>query len=290
MQNCPRCQMLIEDHETVCSVCAADDTKTSRYVEPISVPGVSPVAVRDAGTAAAGATALLERPASAVPMPTTVTYRGAGSGSGRRRPAVALIVVALVVVGVGVVTTRGDGPLAEALMRAGVMDTPPVTFPDSWTVIASSGGEFSVELPSSAKALDLGVDPTQAASSSTHGYEASLGEGGSTLVISSDMGMGGGAAALDDPAAFASLVDSMVAGLAGELADGRETVRREAPLGNGRAVDVVVVDEKTDTTIRARYQLAGGRIYAVVTRGVDAGGEALDAVHARVLDTMTPTH
>ena len=88
---------------------------------------------------------------------------------------------------------------------------------------------------------------------------------------------------MDDPAAFGGLVDAMVSGLVGATEHGRETVRREVPVGNGRAVDVVVVDDTAGTTARARYLLADGRMYAVVTTGLDEGAKDLDEVHARML-------
>jgi hypothetical protein len=81
----------------------------------------------------------------------------------------------------------------------------------------------------------------------------------------------------------------MVAGLVGLTGSGVETVRRDIPVGNGRAVDVVVVDESAGTTTRARYLLANGRMYAVVTSGLDAGAENLDEVHSRMLGSFEAT-
>ncbi len=275
--------MLMEDHESLCAVCANAAASAPRLIEPVGVPGVGAQLV-GAG-AGRGATALLERPA-AIPMPSKVTYRSAASRRDGTRILVLGAVVVALLVGVGVVTARGGGPLARVLVDAGLLEPAPVTVPDSWTTITSQGGAFSVELPTGADDLELSIDPTSPAAATTFGYQASLGEGGSTVVISSDLGMGGGVGALDDPIAFTSLVDSMVGGLLGTSTDGRETVRREVPVGNGRAVDVVIVDDSASSTIRAHYLLAGGRVYAVVTRGVDEGASALDEVHGRVVNSF----
>ena len=275
--------MLMEDHESLCAVGAAAAASAPRLIEPVGVPGLG-VPTAGGGSGGVG-TALLERP-TAIPMPSKVTYRSAASRRESARVAVLAAVVLALLAGVSVVTARGEGPLARALVEAGLLEPAPVSVPASWTTITSDGGAFSAELPSGAAELDLSIDPSSPAATTTFGYQASLGEGGSTVVISSDLGMGGGVSALDDPIAFTSLVDSMVGGLLGTSADGRETVRREVPVGNGRAVDVVIVDDRASSTIRAHYLLAGGRVYAVVTRGVDEGASALDEVHGRVVDSF----
>ncbi len=285
MLNCPRCQMLMEDHEPLCAVCAAEAAAAPRLVERMAVPGVTAGGALAGGAGSGSATALLERP-TAIPMPTSVTYRGVASRRTNTRIGVLVVLVVVVLGAVGVMTAKGEGPLAGMLIEAGVLEAAPVTVPDSWMLVTSSGGAFRVDLPAHATELDLSIDPSSPAAATTFGYQASLGEGGSTVVISSDLGMGGGVGALDDPTAFTSLVDSMVGGLLGTSPDGRETVRRDVPVGNGRAVDVVIVDDRADSTIRAHYLLAGDRVYAMVTRGVDEGGEALDEVHARVVDSF----
>lgn len=272
--------MLMEDHEPLCAVCAAEAASAPRLMEPVGVPGVGAAMV-----GVGGATALLERP-TAIPMPSKVTYRSAAARRDRTRIVVLATLVIALLVGVGMATSRGEGPLARVLVDAGLLEPAPVTVPDSWTTITSNGGAFSVELPAGAGELDLSIDPSSPAAATTFGYQASLGEGGSTVVISSDLGMGGAVGALDDPIAFTTLVDSMVGGLLGTSPDGRETVRRDVPVGNGRAVDVVIVDDGASSTIRAHYVLAGDRVYAMVTRGVDEGGRALDEVHGRVVDSF----
>jgi hypothetical protein len=95
--------------------------------------------------------------------------------------------------------------------------------------------------------------------------------------------------AMDDPAAFDGLVSTLAAGLEGLTDHGTETVRRDVPVGFGRAVDVVIVDDVEGVTTRVRYVLADGRVYALVTSGVDEGAEQLDEVHARLLETFEPS-
>ena len=272
MQNCPSCQMLMEDDEILCSTCA-----------PPAAPAPVGAARELSGTAA---TALLERP-TAVPMPTTVRYRQPGSH--RRTVKLVVVVLALLaaVVAVVVLALRGEGPVARAAVDAGLVAAPVVSVPDTWATKVSDAGAFRISMPQGASALEGMVDAQNPAAGSTFGFQFGFGDGGSTAVVSTDFGMAPGAlGAMDDPAAFNGMVDSMVAGLVGMTGSGEETVRREVPVGNGRAVDLVVVDESAGTTTRARYLLANGRMYAVVTSGLDAGAEDLDEVHSRMLGSF----
>lgn len=285
MQNCPSCQMLMDDDEQVCSSCAAR-AASSRGVAIGAIHAGSGAA---SSATAGAATAVLERPAS-VPMPAVVRYRNPGE----HRRVWVLSVVALVVLGaltaLGVMAMRGEGPLAAAAIDAGLATPPVVNVPDQWTVVSSTDGAFRVEMPAGATDLDGLVDSANPASGSTFGFRTEFGQGGSTAVVSTDFGMAPGAlSSMDDPAAFGSLVDAMVSGLVGATEHGRESVRREVPVGNGRAVDVVVVDDTAGTTARARYLLADGRMYAVVTSGLDEGAKDLDEVHARMLASFDTT-
>lgn len=279
MQNCPSCQMLMEDHEALCPSCAqARDAAPTllgapSFVSPSTGPG---------GTA----TAVLERPVAA-PVPGEIRYRQPGEHRRAWTIGVLLVVVLGAAVVLGAMAVRGDGPLADVLVDAGVLPPPPVHVPDSWTNVSSEEGAFTVTMPAGATALDGIVDAQNPAAGSTHGFETRLGEGGSTAVVSTDFGMAPGTlAGMDDPAAFNGLVDSMVAGIVGETDGGAETVRREVPVGNGRAVDAVVVDDVAGVTTRVRYLLADGRMFAVVTSGLDEGADDLDEVHARMLSTF----
>lgn len=276
MTNCPRCQMLMDDHETICADCAAKDAATSTWVpSPSSVVG-------------AGSTAVLDRP-TAVPMPATVQYRVAGSG---RRVWMAVLALGAIVVGLGalaVTTLRGDGPLADVAVESGLVAPPLVDVPDEWATFSSAPGRFEVSLPAGATAADVIDDPADPAATTTYAFESDLGEGGGTLVLSTDLGMApGDLDVLDDPVAFEELVGVMVNGLTEMTDASRETVRREAPVGYGRAMDVVLVDDEVGMTSRARFLLANGRLLAVMTTGLDAGAEELDEVHARVIDSLTP--
>ncbi len=284
MQNCPSCQMLMEDHEALCPSCAAERADASSF-GPVVIGGHSSMP----SGAAPSATAVLERP-TAVPMPSTVRYRTPGEH--RRVWVVGVVVLALLggVVALGVMAMRGDGPLAEVAVDAGLAEPPVVDVPDAWVRRSSAEGAFRIEMPAGATDLAGLVDAANPASGSTYGFQTTFGRGGSTAVVSTDFGMAPGTlAAMDDPAAFGGLVDAMVSGLIAGTDQGVETVRREVPVGNGRAVDVVVVDDVAGTTTRARYLLADGRMYAVVTAGLDEGAAALDEVHARMLASFETT-
>jgi hypothetical protein len=284
MQNCPSCQMLMEDHEALCPSCAAERAAASSF-GPVVIGGHSSMT----SGAAPAATAVLERP-TAVPMPTTVRYRTPGEH--RRVWVLAVVVLALLggVVALGVMAMQGDGPLAQVAVDAGLAAPPVVDVPDEWVRRSSTEGAFRIEMPAGATDLKGLVDAANPASGSTYGFQTTFGQGGSTAVVSTDFGMAPGTlAAMDDPAAFGGLVDAMVSGLIAGTDQGEETVRREVPVGNGRAVDVVVVDDVAGTTTRARYLLADGRMYAVVTAGLDEGAEALDEVHARMLGSFETT-
>jgi hypothetical protein len=268
--------MLMDDHETICADCSAKDAAPSTWV-----PSSSSVV-------GAGSTAVLER-STAVPMPAAVQYRVAGSG---RRVGMMVLVLVLAVVALGVLAVmavRGDGPLADLAVESGLVAPPLVDVPDEWVAFSSGPGRFEVALPAGATPAEVFDDPANPAAASTFGFEADLGEGGSTAVISTDFGMAPGSLDLmDDPVAFDELVGVLVGGLTEMSESARETVRREVPVGYGRAMDVVVVDDEAGMTSRARFLLADGRVLAVMTTGLDAGAEELDEVHARVIDSLTP--
>lgn len=279
MQNCPTCQMLMDDHEVVCASCAAE----SALGGPLSSTHTA------SGAAAGSATAVLERPAS-VPMPQTVRYRSPGEH--RRRGVVVVLVLVLVaaIAGLVVMGLRGEGPLARTVVEAGLVAPPVVSVPDAWSTVASDDGAFRLAMPRGATELSEVVDAANPAAGSTYGYEVQLGEGGSAAVVSSDFGMApADIMAIDDPARFDGMVDAMVAGMIGPGGTSRETVRRDVPVGNGRAADLVVVDEATASTARVRILLADGRMYMVMTSGSDEGADRLDEVHARLLDTFETT-
>jgi len=51
---------------------------------------------------------------------------------------------------------------------------------------------------------------------------------------------------------------------------------------------VVLIDEADARTTRARFHEAGGRLYLLVTSGLDEYGNDLDRVHARLTDSFEP--
>lgn len=235
----------------------------------------------------------MERPVTgAVPLPETVRYRIPG---GRRRAVksvVWLVVIAAAIVALAVMALRGEGPIAEAAVEAGLVAPPVVSVPSSWQSVAPEETGFRVSVPAGAASADgisAGLGPQAAG---MVGVASELGQGGSTTVVSDGPERAPAEiAALDDPAAFGALVDSMAGALAAgtPTSAGIETMRRQVPVGNGRAVDVVVVDEVAAVTTRARFLLADGRVHVVVTTGMDEGQRRLDEVHARVISTLETT-
>ncbi|MFN7150803.1 MAG: hypothetical protein ACK4V6_15170, partial [Microthrixaceae bacterium] len=235
MQNCPRCQMLMDDHETLCSTCAAEQPSS---FAASTVPIGSAGSATGPGAVGAPPVAVLDRPV-AVPMPATVQYRQ----SGRARsggPVAAVVVLLLGAVGVLVfMGARGDGPLARTVVEVGLVAPPAVSIPTTWGTYDSTAGGFSVELPANAVAVDEPIDAADPAAGSAVGYEVPLGVGGEAAVVA----MSGPAlqSTLDavDDAGFVDLVRFFIA----DSPDGEATVTRDVPTGNGRAVDVVQIDE-----------------------------------------------
>ncbi len=316
MQNCPTCQMLMEDEEQLCAACAAERSSASDRLAPgppapdrSLAQAVGPLPGVGVGTA------VLERPvAGPIPLPESVRYRTAGGHRRVVKGVVWSVVLAAGVAALAVMAMRGEGPIAEAAVEAGLVAPPSVSVPSSWQTVSPDGVGFRASVPSGSATTDgvsAGLGPQAAG---LIGVSASLGSGGSTTVVA-DAAQRGPAelAALDDPAAFGMLVDSMVGPLAispspfapashsggasGDTSDlapvaspgGIETMRRQTPVGNGRAVDVVVANDTTAVTTRARFLLADGRVHVVVTSGMDEGHRRLDEVHARVISALETT-
>jgi hypothetical protein len=273
MQNCPRCQMLMDDHETLCSTCAAE--------QPSSFAASSvPIGSAPAGTPPV---AVLDRPV-AVPMPATVQYRQAGR-SRRGGPVLAVVVLLLGAVGVLVLMgVRGDGPLARTVVEVGLVAPPAVSIPTMWGTYASTAGSFSVDLPADAVEVDGPIDAANPAAGTAVGFEVPLGvEGEAAVVAMSGPALQSTLEGVDD-AGFVDLIRFFVA----DSPDGETTVTRDVPTGNGRAVDVVQIDEDAGTTTRVRFHAAGGRLFVIGTTGVDEYQAELDAAHARIVDSLRP--
>ena len=280
MLNCPRCQMLMDDDLDLCEVCAAEQPGASGRSRH------APEHLRvEAGDPHDGGVAVLDRPEHTLGDP-GLSYR-TRSGAGRR----VVVVLALVLGGLAVLVAlavRGQGPLADDLVEAGLVGAPVVSVPGAWVTASSERGGFSASLPAGAQPLETPFDPADLSAGALHGFRTQLGEGGSTRVVALDLsGRPDLVRAADgDAAAFSALVDWMVATMTAGF--GTETVRREVPVGNGRAVDLVVVDDAEGVTTRVRYHLAGDHLFGVITTGLDEGADQLDEVHARVLDSFRP--
>jgi hypothetical protein len=279
MQNCPRCQMLMDDHETLCSTCAAE--QPSSFAAP-SVPAGSATATSP-GAVGAPPIAVLDRPI-AVPMPATVQYRQSGR-SRRGGPVVAVVVLLLGAVGVLVfMGARGDGPLARTVVEVGLVAPPAVSIPATWGTFDSTAGGFSVDLPANAVAMDEPIDAADPGAGTAVGYEVPLGVGGEAAVVAmSGPALQSTLASLDD-AGFLDLVRFFVA----DSPDGEATVTRDVPTGNGRAVDAVLIDEDAGTTTRVRFHAADGRLFVVGTTGLDEYQAELDEAHGRIVDSLRP--
>lgn len=284
--------MLMDDDRELCEVCAAEQAGTSGRSR--HAPEQLRAGVGDAHEASPheaspheGGIAVLERPVDPLYAP-GARYR-TRSGAGRR----VVVVGALVLGGFAVLVAlalRGQGPLAEQVVDVGLVGAPVVSVPGAWVTASSERGGFSAAMPAGVQRLETPFDPADPTAGGLHGYRTQLGGGGSTQVVGWDLAGRPELvrSATDDPAAFSALVDWMVASMSRRTATATETVRRDVPVGNGRAVDLVVVDEAEGVTTRARYHLVGGHLLGVVTTGLDEGADRLDEVHARVLDSFRP--
>ncbi len=145
---------------------------------------------------------------------------------------------------------RSDGPLTEQLVRLGVLGESVVSVPDAWSTIElgpSAGGsvELSAALPNERSPVTAALSVPAPPGAQLAGDEATLGPLGTTAALSSDLG--GAAAAFDGDAGLASLADAIVA-----TVPGQELSRSTAMIGDGRALDVVVVATGAESVARVR--------------------------------------
>lgn len=293
MQNCPSCQLLMDDHEVVCPTCAARGAAGAPAAgahASTGAVGAGAVGTPAFGGLGATGTAVMERPPPASPgAAPALRYRQPGRG---RRVAGWMVVLGVLITAAGVLgamAVRHQGPFADLAVDAGLIAPPLVDVPDRWTLRESEAGRFEVVMPVGSEDVTQPVDPADPARGDVVGYSATLGEGGDTTVLSAELAVGVDPAQLDDARLFADLMSMVTLDDGGPTGQGTTTVRRPVRVPNGRAMDVVIVDDVNEATVRARYLLAGTRLYAIVTAGVDQGAAALDEVHARVLDTFEVT-
>jgi hypothetical protein len=268
MKNCPKCSFLMGDDEALCGACTAQPDRPFLLDDP-QMPSTT--------GSGRGATLLLD-PETLTTRPADVRYRGRSS-SGLPARTVALLVVAVVVVGVlGALAVRGDGPFASAAIDLGLADAPAVVVPDAWSTLTSTEGKFRADLPAGAVEHKAPVDPTDPVLGQMIGFRVPLGEGGEMLALWTDFGLGDDRLGRIDDAQLGAVVDQVI--LRADL--GEETVRRDGIVDTGRAFDSVLANGD-DATTRVRFQLVGGRLHLLITRGVEDGARALNEAHARLI-------
>lgn len=270
----------MEEHEDRCVVCAA-----SAHAAASGSPGVGAVGRGRRGTA----TAVRERATTRSVAPPVLQYRRPGMRRRVVRTTVVTSVLGIAALALVVPGVRGDGPLAPILERAGLDAPQVVDVPSDWRSMGSSAGAFTAKLPVGASDVGGPMDPANPAAGAFWGLSVDLGDGGATAVLSTDGGGIGVAGIMDDPVRLSAALDAMGADLSPQPIAGVETMRKDKPYGNGRAVDLVVVDDTAGITERTRVIVSRGRLYAIVTTGVDHSAARLDEVHARVLASFDAT-
>ena len=282
MKECPGCAFLMPQDQALCDSCRSgervsfpiDEVHGDEFVLSGPPPSMSP--------GGGSATMLLERPAPPV-TGRPVRYRDPQRTRNAVKALVALVIVGGVLGVLGTMAMRGDGPLAPTFVSLGLADPPGVVVPSSWTTVSSTEGKFSALLPTGAVEHTKPVDEADPARGTYWGFEADLGEEGSIVVLSSDLGVGGALRSFDD-AGFSALVDRFVA--EGEL--GIETVRRDVLVGVGRVKDSVIAEPDGTAASRVRFLLADDRLHVLVTHGPDEYSRELDEAHARLIDRFDP--
>ena len=314
--SCASCREELAGRAPIADVAPSDVAATQRAASGRNGDAAAP-------RAGGGATALLERPSGASGEHPQIRYR-----SRARRRKVIRVLVVFVALGAGVVAlvafdARADGPLTEQLVRLGVLGEPVVSVPDAWSTIElgeSAGGSVQVEaaLPNERYPVTAALPAPAPPGAQLAGAEATLGTLGTTAALSSDLG--GAAAAFDGDAGLGSLADAIVA-----TVPGQELSRSTAMIGEGRALDVVVVAtgvegvarfgsppppdaaadagstagtdpspaagapdaEPPGVTTRLRVMLVADQLVALVTSGVDDGADRLDDAHRRLVESFS---
>lgn len=226
-----------------------------------------------------GSVSLLERPVAGPPRQ-ELQLRDPGWS---RRTVRACLVLLVLLVGTGVLgamAMSGEGPLAPAAVSLGLADPPLVQVPRTWVTTTSAEGKLSVELPLGAVEAEALFDQRDPNRGKLTGHSVTLGPRGKMLVLSTDA-IGGAPVGSPDDAQLQLLVDAFLA----DERYGAETVRREALLGSGHAVDSVVVSHDERSTTRIRFLADGGRLHLLITTGSDEGARDLDEAHGRLIDS-----
>jgi hypothetical protein len=268
----------MEAYEQRCVVCAA-----SEHIVPAGAAAAAP---RPGGVRGL-ATAVRERERVAPAPAPELNFRRPGLRRRAVRTAVVTSVLGVAALAVLLPGVQGEGPLATVIQDAGLAAPQVVEMPTEWASTGSSAGKFTALLP--AGSVDVGgpMNPEDSSAGAYWGLAAELGDGGATAVLSTDGGTAGVVGVMEDPGRLASMLDVMAAELAPQPIMGVETTRKDKPIGSGRAMDLVVVDDDAEITRRTRVIVSRGRLYAIVTTGVDAGAARLDEVHARVLTSFS---
>jgi len=274
MKNCPKCSFLMGDDETLCAACTAQPDR-SFPLDGSELP---------AGLRGGGGSTLLLDPETLTTRPTDVRYRTRNRRS-MSGGTIALLVLVLAAVGVLVaMAVRGDGPLASVAVDLGLADPPAVEVPDQWVTLTSTDGKFGVELPVGAEEHETLVDSAAPDLGQLLGFRVELGERGEMLALWTDFGLGADRLRNIDDASFNAVVDEVIV----RARLGEETVRRDGIVATGRAVDSVLANGE-DSTTRVRFQLVGGRLYLLVTRGAEDGARQLNEAHARLIESFDPS-
>ncbi|CAN5399286.1 hypothetical protein BH10ACT3_BH10ACT3_02710 [soil metagenome] len=279
MKACPGCSFLIDDEQTLCSHCEADQARyeqarlASEVEKAIELP--------------AGSTALLAPPRVAA-IPESVKYRAP-----RRtiNPKIILLLIPIGIVVVVAMAFAGQGPLADQLISRGWIERPTVIFTPSWGSVTDPGRTFEASMPAGSMDVYGPMDEASPAAGNLIGEHVAGEQGGHMEVMWSDFGMSPEAMdAYETPQGVRDLATRFIAA---QKMTGEQTVSRDVIVGQGAAVDTVLVNgtigaSPDSLTSRVRFQVADGRFFALITTGPDTESRELDLAHRRLVASFTP--
>ena len=231
-----------------------------------------------------GGSTLLLDPETLATRTADLRYRTRSRSGLSGRTWALLIVVVGGLGALGFLAMRGDGPLASVAVDLRLADPPAVVVPEQWVTLTSTDGKFGAELPAGAVEYDAPVDAAAPDLGQLRGFRVPLGERGEMLAVWTDFGLGAERLRnIDDPS-FNAVVDEVIV----RARLGEETVRRAGLVSTGRAVDSVLANGEHSTT-RVRFQLVGGRLHLLITRGAEDGARELNEAHARLIESFDPS-